>query len=651
MANSTLSTLKEMRGEDVIGYDTETTGHSRWNGALPFVFTFWDCQDRHAYVEFPVDPYTREVNYNSDPKTYRAMRRLLQDRSVGKVCHNLQFDYGMTLEAGIQLKGPLHDTVTSMRIAIGFLANDRLKPLCKSYLGIDDDDQQALHVDATLLTKRAKSIGWNVSEVSQCNFWLVAYAETIMLRSCRKLKSWLNGSAGTRRHIEKGAVAKAKSMKDKCRRYAETDAYRTLMLHLFAHQLLKENGNLATYQEEMDQVFPVMVDMEYRGLYVDAKRVTLARKRVRKIVHKWSAVIERVGGKGFNPGSYPQKADYFFRRKGFKPLTHTPAGNPQVDKNFLEYYASKSKLATAIVQHTKAVKADGTYLAWYEDEVDSESILHAPLKQCGAVTLRMSGRLQTIPKRQREGDVMLECRRAFGPRPGCVTYTVDWQQIEPRLFAFASQEPTLLKLFAKGDDVYVGLSKRIERITGHVIDRQSAKKIFLGKMYGLGVANMARNIRNLSKDSGKIVTISEAKDIINSYNESFPRSVAYMSEVKRQVQLDGYVTNFYGFRIPVDRDRSYRGVNYIIQSTAIRLAKRAMVRCHSLFREIGFGWIVLQIHDEMWFEFLKTQRPLWVLKRLRAIMEDHEGMFPGIETPVDFDKTNTHMLNKLECKF
>ncbi len=137
--------------------------------------------------------------------------------------------------------------------------------------------------------------------------------------------------------------------------------------------------------------------------------------------------------------------------------------------------------------------------------------------------------------------------------------------------------------------------------------------------------------------------------MVTCFDDAFPRVSGFMKDTIRQARNDGYVTNRYGQRITVWRDDAYKGVNYIIQSSAARLMKRAMVRCHKYLQKIGFGWLVLTIHDELIFEFSKDNRPLWALRGLKNIMEDNGGMFPRVATTVDVSKVVKDWLTPVDC--
>ena len=275
------------------------------------------------------------------------------------------------------------------------------------------------------------------------------------------------------------------------------------------------------------------------------------------------------------------------------------------------------------------------------------------MNQFGTKTGRYSGRFQTIPKRLPPGDVMLGVRKAITPRPGHVIYCADYKQIEARVYADEFEEATLLRAFADEADPYDYLKDAIVEGTGAPIDRQIAKSIFLGKIYGLGVTTMCGSIRDKMAAQGEAaeVDLDDAREVLEAFNETFPDVGRAMKETQRQARRDGFVVNRYGQKVLVDRDFAYRGVNYIIQPTAARLMKRAMINCHKYLEEIGFGWLILTIHDELMFEFEKSRRPLWALRGLKERMEDNEGMFPLVTTPVDFEKCTRNWLERQDCKW
>jgi DNA polymerase I-like protein with 3'-5' exonuclease and polymerase domains len=88
----------------VVAVDCETTGLDAYQGHKPFAFSFCDENGITAYVEWDVDPRTREVQIS--PRDLRVLRRFFADKTITKVFHNASFDLDMIeIGLGIPVRG------------------------------------------------------------------------------------------------------------------------------------------------------------------------------------------------------------------------------------------------------------------------------------------------------------------------------------------------------------------------------------------------------------------------------------------------------------------------------------------------------------------------------------------------------------------
>lgn len=670
---------------EIIGCDTETTGLNPWKGDRPFIFTFANEDEETEFIEFPVGHKTRNVKYWSRPAAYRRIKEFYADEKVEKTFHNLKFDLAMINAAGIEVRGPIHCSLVGMKIAVAEHSYE-LKPLCRKYFDIEDDDEKALASAMTSLRGRARRLGWKVAGVLEAiedlekkkskdraapaDYWLCRRAEEIMVEAVKLRKSYRP------RDIEK-AREQAAAMGPMAEEYARRDAVRAIYMWLLAKERLEELGVYHIYEEEIEQLLPVVMEMERRGVWLDKKMVRMGRKMEIEVARKNYETIEKHCGKGFNPNSYVQKTKYFIEDLGLEPIAMTDNGNPSIDNTFLQVYAHVSPAAKAIIDHGKANKARSTYFDNYIRFM-CDGVLHCNHDQVGARTGRFSVRnpaLQTVPKRgecQSCGkdlkikavvnfrvqcgecqawnlvDPIMAVRRPFRPRPGHIWYLGDYKQIEARIFADAAEEETMIAAFSAGDDPYDALNMKIAEITELEVGRQHAKGIFLGKLYGLGVRKMQMQLMEKSRGA---IDRDLAMDVIDAFDTTFPAVREFMQEVIKFCKQHGYIENVFGQKIPVPRDEAYKGINYKIQSEAARVMKRAMIRTAAYLRKIGFGWLLMTIHDELVFEFLKNNAPVEVLLELKEIMEDNDDMFKHVKLEVDFEQVERTWLLKSPCEW
>lgn len=716
-----------------IGSDTESTGLNPWAGDRPYAFSFANAKGSTAYAEFRVDPFTRGVDYRRPVhflinvkrqplrKAWPAIKAFYRDRRITKVFHNAKHDVRHLEAAGVRLRGSIEDTEFKLRVCDSTRLTYELKPATKDLFGMEEDDGKELVKAVAFLRQRAVKLGYAVGrnqfeddeergkKNAKGDYWLIQHAKAICVQSLRFLKSYKVGSPRVRARLKLEALKKAAGMGRLGIDYATQDAVRAVVLDAFLEPKLDEYKIRHIYNEEMREVWPVTYAIEGRGIFLRRKLVLKGRRLAIEQVNRSRRTIKRLCSeakcsKHLNhetfPNSYPQKTRYFLGELGLAPLHYDKkTKNPKLDKTFLEHYADKTPMAGALQAEGKGAKAKGTYFDNYLSWMDAAGILHGSFQQIGARTGRYSARLmQNVPKRAKcpacrsdlkiagwvgdrvkckackavvDLDLMQWVRRPFGPRPGCVWYGMDFQQIEARVFADEAKEKFMLRSFRLGEDVYQKLADEIKEAIDVDVTRQDTKAIFLGKLYGLGWKKLIKQIMDAAAAE---IDEDTARLVVDTFDEKFPRVSEFMQETIREAKENRCVYNRYGQRVDILPPRfdpdlgkvvddSYKGVNYKIQSSAARLMKRAMVKCHNflvqwnrarfngnrrLIEKFG-AHLVMTIHDELIFEFHKDHRPRSVIKKLAALMADNEGKFTRVKTPVDVSKITGSWLEPVAC--
>ena len=100
-----------------LAFDTETTGTNpygdfkRWGyyPARPFAWSFCDSSGNTAYVRWKVDPFTRKVIPSR--QSYEDIKSIIEDKSITKIAHNLNFDMKMCTFMGMSFRGNFEDTI------------------------------------------------------------------------------------------------------------------------------------------------------------------------------------------------------------------------------------------------------------------------------------------------------------------------------------------------------------------------------------------------------------------------------------------------------------------------------------------------------------------------------------------------------------
>lgn len=320
----------------------------------------------------------------------------------------------------------------------------------------------------------------------------------------------------------------------------------------------------------------------------------------------------------------------FFTGLGANIDRKTASGAPSMDKAMLRILAKEFPLADHILQIRKAEKLANTYfLNFINKNVDG--VLHPSIRTLGARTGRMSmtdPALQTLPK----GEPTV--RDAFIPREGEVLISADYDQIEMRLMAHFSKDPGLAAAFASDTDFFVGLARQVfgdPTIEKGDKRRDIVKGVAYGKAYGAGVTKMAETAG---------LRFDVMKPSVDAFDHSYPGVLRFQNEVGNIGQLRertegiGYVNTPFGRRLPADEGRTYTLVNYLLQSHAAEILKRALL---NLDRAGLGGAMLLPVHDEVIFSIPKDDVEE-ASRLIKQCMEVTDGSYlvpltAGVEGP------------------
>jgi len=108
-----------------IAFDTEATGLNVWGTpvgqsfcpARPFAYSFCDWSGATFYVRWKVNPKNREVL--PDPQSYKIVKRILENPQTKKIGHNVGYDLRMSDMMGINVRGPIHDSLIMAHVVTG----------------------------------------------------------------------------------------------------------------------------------------------------------------------------------------------------------------------------------------------------------------------------------------------------------------------------------------------------------------------------------------------------------------------------------------------------------------------------------------------------------------------------------------------------
>ena len=302
---------------------------------------------------------------------------------------------------------------------------------------------------------------------------------------------------------------------------------------------------------------------------------------------------------------------------GVKITGRTPSGKRKVDDALLSHLVAdgtpaQHSFAAAVIEAKKALKWRKTWVDTFLKNRDSNDRCHASINPLRARTARMSITgipAQTLPA----GDSMI--RRCFLADPGQLIASVDYQAQELRVLAALSGDRTMIQAFKDGADLHLMTAQAAfgDHITkDNKEERSWAKTVNFGRVYGGGAKTVA-------EQTG--LDLPTAKRVVDGFDRAYPGVQTLSQKLQREAIQNGYITTPVGRRLPVDPNRAYSALNYLIQSSSRDVTGRALVRLH----EAGFTpYLRLPIHDEV-LASLPEDKAAWGAERIAEIMAEDMG--------------------------
>lgn len=313
-----------------------------------------------------------------------------------------------------------------------------------------------------------------------------------------------------------------------------------------------------------------------------------------------------------NVFSTEQVADVLESR-GVRFKQFTPSGRRKVDKKLLEsLIVEGDEFAEAVFEVKKARKWRTTWVDGFLKSVDGDNRCHPSINPLRARTARMSITgipAQTLPA----GDWWI--RRCFIADEDQVVASVDYQTQELRVLAALSKDPTMMQAFRTGEDLH--------QITADAsgVDRKVGKMVNFAYVYGSGP-------RNIAEQAG--IDVATAKKVIAGFEATYPK-VKELSQTLQRMGRGGLVTTPFGRQLPVDKDRPYAALNYMVQSTSRDITAEALVRLH----KAGITpFIRLPIHDEVLASVPVGKAEKAASKIAEIMATDFKGVHIGTDAEV-----------------
>jgi DNA polymerase-1 len=414
---------------------------------------------------------------------------------------------------------------------------------------------------------------------------------------------------GERRSAGSDGLAAEDAAADPTARGAGSDADLVLRLDAPMTARLEEEGLLPIYESMEMPLVEVLADMERAGVKVDTARLRAMSRDMEEQLQALTREIHLLAKGEFNINSPAQLREVLFDRLGLKSARKTAKTRAaSTAEDVLEELALVHELPRKVLDYRAIQKLKSTYVDALPELVHPETgRIHATFNQAVAATGRLSSadpNLQNIPIRTPEGR---RIREAFVAEAGHLLLSADYSQIELRVLAHLSGDPTLIDTFRRGEDVHDRTAREVFGALSAVPpdeQRRIAKMVNYALLYG-------KTAFSLAKDIG--VSRKEAESFIEAYFARYPKVRSFIDGTIARARETGTVRTLLGRlrRLPdlraknpqVRMEAERQAVNTPVQGSAADLIKRAMIDLHREVRERRMrSRLTLQIHDELLLE-------------------------------------------------
>ncbi|MED5578804.1 MAG: DNA polymerase I [Nitrospinota bacterium] len=504
-----------------------------------------------------------------------------------KIGQNIKYDISVFRECGYEVKGIIFDTMLASYLIFSNRTSHGLDHLAEEYFGIST----IKYVD--ICGKGAKQISFSEVPIEDAT------------------------------------------------QYACQDADITFRLAEKMKKQLKEDQLDKLFSDLEIPLLEILLNMESTGIRLNVDLLDKMSSKLKVKLEGMTKQIYVLAEEEFNINSTVQLRRILFENLNLPIMKKTKTG-ASTDIDTLEKLAHLHELPNMILQYRQLTKLKNTYTDALPRLVHEETgRIHTHFNQTITATGRLSSsdpNLQNIPIRSELGK---EIRSAFIPKEGWSIFACDYSQIELRVLAHFTLDPSLVDAFLKGEDVHsttasavFGVS--IEEVTSEM--RRIAKAVNFGIIYGQGAFG-------LSKTLG--IPQSEARSFIEKYFERFSSVPAFVEKVVDQAKEKGYISTLLGRRryIPdidsrnqhLRRASERTAVNSVIQGSAADIIKKAMVDIfYKLAKEKKQTKMLVQVHDELLFEsppneldssmdFVSQEMENAILLEVPVVVEVHSG--------------------------
>ena len=546
------------------------------------IFAFKFVIDESNYIENEIigigiktsKDLTYYINFQEGYEKFAvAFKPVFEDKSIGKIGHNLKIDLVQLLRMGIEIETYTFDSMIAQYLINPSQSDYSINKISEEYLGYYGVDKEELLGKG----KKAKSF-MDISKESIMNH--IAYC----LEAVFKLEPIMS-------------------------------------------KIINSQGMEKLYSEIELPLIQVLANMEFLGFKIDASELERLGAEYDGEINDLTSTIYELAGEEFNINSPKQIGEILFEKLALPVIKKTKTGY-STDVEVLEKLENNHPIASKILRYRQIVKLKSTYIDGLLNLINKDTNrIHSSFNQTVASTGRISStepNLQNIPIRTEDGR---KIRKAFvADFPEYSLLDGDYSQIELRVLAHISNDQKFIEAFLKGEDIHKKTASEVfhvdlEDVTPDL--RYRAKAVNFGIVYGISDYGLARDL-NISR--------KEAKEYMDNYFNKFNLVRKYMDDIVEKGKEEGYVETILNRRryIPELKAKNFNvrsfgervAMNTPIQGSAADIIKLAMVKVYKELKNRKLkSRLILTVHDELIFEVHRNEIDE-VEKLVKNIMEN-----------------------------
>ena len=514
------------------------------------------------------------------------VKPIFDSKSIGKVGHNIIYDSHILKNTGIDINGPILDTMIAAYIANPDDRPLKLKSLVPRHLNIDM--RQYKEIDRNNIIDMAIYC----MEDCRCTYLLYINRKDALLK------------VGLWEHFITIEMPYLKVLLEMERRGIKVDVERLYFLKKLLDKAVLKYKNLF-YKKMFGQP------------YGDVKIY------IQKKIKKETVKVEDT----FNIDSTAHLGVLIYTMKKYPIESWTSGGKtgikkPSTDKKALQRLADAGHEGLDILmKYRELQKLITAFVNPILEEHMINGRVHSSYYQHGTKTGRLSSadpNFQNIPVRTSHGKALRKC---FMADEGDKIIDADLSQIELRVMAHFSGDQLLLKAYRDNLDLHdltgqeiLGMRPGETSLPDNKAKRTLCKQLNFGLQYGAGPRKFTI-IANTELPKSAKITEEESKLYIEKYFKKYCGVRAFQVAYPKEVRSRGYATTILGRRryLPNIKLSTYHpdkkisnelwrkkaaaeraALSTLIQGTASDIMKLAMIKAHNHGLKI-----IAQIHDQL----------------------------------------------------